>query len=213
MKFLQKESLDNKKWFTFVELIVSLFISWIVLTGIFYFIAVNVDEIVSSNKKTEFFNEFYDFRDKILEFSNFYHSWQIIVDNASGTWSDVLLLQNIDWSEWIIVWVVAPPSVLKLEEKVTAYQSYYAKSLGYRNVSQSEIATILSNSWAIYNLRFFKDKVFPQLVVKDLQMDLYNSGTIINLDIELVSDYNKSLEWKTWDKLKWEQYFKINLNF
>ena len=108
---------------------------------------------------------------------------------------------------------VVDKNLLKIEKKDEAYDTYYDKAIGYRSVSSTEITDLLADSGAIYNLRFFEDKVFSSLRVKDLQMDLYNSGSIINIDLELVMDYNQSLVGKKWPSLKSEEYFKTNLNF
>lgn len=202
----------KNKAFTFVELIVASFISSIILTSVFYFISLNVDQIVESNKKTEFFNSIYDFRDKVLYFSNIYNSGTMIMDRETWTWSDVILLTWVNSSDWILIWVV-DENIMKLERNNFAYRTYYNKCLWYRNVSWSEISQIMSDPLSVYNLQFFQDKIFPPLKVNDAQFSLYNSWTIINMDLVLSPNYNKSLMWKNWSDLKWEEYYKLNLNF
>jgi len=187
-------------------------ISSIILTSVFYFIAQNVDEINSSTNRTKFYDEFYNFRDKFIYNSNVYNSWSIIVDNTGSTWNDILLLQNDLWTDWIIFWVV-DENTMKLEKKQTAYNIYYNKSLWFKRVSESEINSINSNSWYIYTIGFYKDNLYEQLKMKDLQMKMYNSWTIINVDLSMIKDYTPEKIGSNWVSLKGQEFFKFNLNF
>lgn len=202
----------NKFWFTFVELVVAMFISSLVLASVFYFLASNVDEITSSNNKTKFFNSLYDFREKMSSFSNIYSSWTIIIDNESWTWSDTIMLTSYDSSEWVLIWVV-PEELLKIETSKSNYELYYKKVLWFRKLSSLEISSI--NSWwtLIKDLRFFKENLFDYLVVKDFQADYYNSWSILNLEIVLIDDYDQRLDWDSFSGIKWQSYYNVNLNF
>jgi len=51
-----------------------MFISSIILTGVFFFISENTDEIISSTNKTNFYNNLYDFIDKVNSLSEKYSS-------------------------------------------------------------------------------------------------------------------------------------------
>jgi len=204
--------LFKKSGFTFIELVVSMFISSIILTSVFYFISQNIDEINSSTKRTTFFDEFYSFRDKFIYYSNIYNSGTILIDNLSSSWSDILLLQNELSTDWIIFGVV-DENTMKLEKKQTAYKVYYNKSLWFKRVWASEISAIKTNSWYVYNIGFYKDSVYENLKMRDLQMQLYNSWSITNIDLTILKNYNPEYIWWNWNTLKWQEFFKFNLNF
>jgi len=207
VKFLFKKS-----GFTFVELVVSMLISSIILTSVFYFISQNIDEINSSTNRTKFFDEFYGFRDKFIYYSNIYTSWSILINNSSSSWSDILLMQNELSTDWIIFWVV-DENTMKLEKKQTAYNVYYNKSVWFKRVSTWEITAIKSNSWYVYTIWFYKDNVYDKLKMKDLQMEMYNSWSIMNVDLTILKDYNPEYMWSNWTSLKWIEFYKFNLNF
>ncbi len=207
MKFFK-----NKYGFTFVELVVAMFISSIVLTAVFYFIANSIDEITSSTKRTEFYNSFYEFRDKFLYFSNIYSSWNILVDNSTSSWSDIILLQNSMWTDGVLIWVV-DQNIYRLESTAEKYNQYYNKSPWYRRLSEYEINLVKTNSGAIYDIEFTKNNTYDKVTVRDFQVYWYNSWTILNVDLTLMSDINESLVWQTWDNLRWQEFFKFNLNF
>jgi len=187
-------------------------ISSIILTSVFFFIAQNVDEINSSTNRTKFYSDFYNFRDKFIYYSNIYTSWSIIVDNTGSTWNDILLLQNDLGTDWIIFWVV-DENTMKLESKKTAYNIYYNKSLWFKRVSWLELNAMKASTWYVYTIRFYEDNIYEQLKMRDLQMQMYNSWSIINVDLSILKEYNPEYMWWNWSTLKWQKFFKFNLNF
>lgn len=135
-----------------------------------------------------------------------------MVDNSSSSWSDILLLQNELSTDWIIFWVV-DENKMKLEKKQTAYNVYYNKSLWFKRVWSWEINAIKSNSWYVYTIWFYKDNVYDKLKMKDLQMQMYNSWTILNVDLTILKDFNPEYIWSNWSSLKWLEFYNFNLNF
>lgn len=202
----------NNIWFTLIELVVSVFISSILLMGIFYFLSENIEEIFLSNNKTSFYNDLNNFREKSLYISNNYNSWVIFVNNNYWSWSDILLLTSKIKDDWYILWVVNR-EIMKLETWTILYNTYYNKVLWYTKVSSWEIANIYSSGWYIYNIAFNNDNLYNNLKIRDFQLDLYNSWSIINMDISFLLNYNNSLNNSNWIDLSWLELFKINLNF
>lgn len=202
----------NNIWFTLAELIVSISISSILLWGIFYFISQNIEEITLSNNKTDFYTDLNYFREKSLSISNTYSSGVVFVDNVSWSWSDILLLTSKIKDDWYLIWVV-DKSTMKLESGSISYNTYYDKVLWYTRISSSQISDIYTNSWNIYNVSFFKDHIYDNLKVKDFQVDLYNSWSIINIDSSFFLNYNSGFSNQLFSTLAWIEIFKINLNF
>lgn len=204
--------MKNLRWFTFVELIVSMFISSLLLWSVFYFISANVEDIFLSNQRTEFYSTINDFRNEILNISSVYNSWSIVYNNAVWSWSDALLLQSKVRSDGYLIWVVYQWKILIW---YNAYNAYGDKNIWYVRVSSWQIATFAS--WATYlNQIIFDDNhVFDKLKVRDFQADLYNSWNIINMDLTLLQSYVSSLDWlsRSDPTLKWTNFFKINLDF
>jgi hypothetical protein len=102
---------------------------------------------------------------------------------------------------------------MKLEKKQTAYKVYYNKSLWFKRVWAWEINAMKTNSWYVYTVWFYKDNIYDKLKMRDLQIENYNSWTIINVDLTILKDYNPDYVWWTWLSLKWQEFFKFNLNF
>lgn len=201
-----------KKALTLVELVISITISSIVLLIIMTFIADSIETVVESNEKTKVFDNIFEFKDKFWRFSRWgYFNNSILLDNTAGTWNDVILLKNIDSSEWIIFWVV-DVATMKLETNA-GYKYYGKKVLGYRKLTASEITGIESVPISVYDLIFFPDKLFQNLKVKDFQVDFYNSQTILDINIELFLYYNKEKDGELLSNAWTNEFLNINFNF
>jgi hypothetical protein len=98
-------------------------------------------------------------------------------------------------------------------EKQLNYELYYDKVLGYRQLSETELTNINSNPSLVYDLKFFPDKLFDGLKMKDFQMSIYNSGTIINMDLDVLLYYNDSNKDLRLDNINPEDIININLIF
>ena len=206
------KSFKNIFWFTFVELVISMFISSIILTGVFFFISENTDEIISSTNKTNFYNNLYDFIDKVNSLSEKYSSWIVIVDSESWTWSDIFLFQNELATDGLLLWVVNN-NTKRFEKTVSDYNIYYDKIIWYRKISWWEIASIVSNTGWIYDMSIFDDSVFEFLKVKDIQFNSYNSWIIVDANITFIPNYSTFFVWKDWKEVNSESFLKLNLNF
>jgi prepilin-type N-terminal cleavage/methylation domain-containing protein len=84
-----------KKAFTLVELIISIMISAIILFIVISFVNNVFDEIKYTNKKTDILKSFYDIETTFKNKKNKFLSGSILIDNNTGSGTDVLLLNTI----------------------------------------------------------------------------------------------------------------------
>jgi hypothetical protein len=135
----------------------------------------------------------------------------ILIDNESGTWSDVILLKNIDSTEWVVFWVV-DYDTLKLSQNAD-YSIYWNKTLWYRKLDTSEITSLEATSTGVYDLTFFPDKLYSWLKIKDFQTDFYNLGAIIDIKMDILLYYNETNDWILLNSVNPSDIININLNF
>ena len=176
------------------------------------FVADSIETVISSNKKTEIYEDLFRFKNDFNQFSRWgYFNQDLIVSNVSWSGSDIILMKNIDSSKGVIFWVVSKES-MSIEPDL-GYKIYSDKVLWYRILSENEIIDIETTLTNIYNLKFFPDKVYDGLKVKDFQMDMYNSWAIIDMNMEVLLYYNDSNKWILLKDINPEDLININLIF
>jgi hypothetical protein len=201
-----------KKALTLVELVISITISTMVMLIVMTFIADSMETVVWSNQKTKIFEDVFIFKDHFWKFSRgWFFDHNLIISNESWTWNDIILLKNIDSSAAIIYWVV-DKNTNKLATNST-YKIYEDKVIGYRKLSSAEIVIIEADPDDVYNLTFFRDKLYDGLKIKDFQIDLYNSDTILDVNMAILLHYNNTIDWTLLSKLSRADIIDINLNF
>jgi hypothetical protein len=104
--------------------------------------------------------------------------------------NSVLFMKKPDNSEWILVGIVNVNSWTLQREYV-----YWDNFIGYRELSQSEIAEIEWDKNSVFTKVFYIDKVFLNLRAKDFYLEVYNSWSLINLDFSVVKTFNKDSFW------------------
>jgi hypothetical protein len=204
---------NYKKAMTLVELVIAVTIWAVILATIFVFLIDFQKNIKSSIDITWIWEDGFAFRDKLNKAVNGWYSvWTVVVDYPEWVWYDVLMLTNLDETSWFVAGVV-DMNTMKLDAP-SDYNIYKRKVWWYRQLSQYEINQIKSNPNYVYNLNFYKDKLFYKLFPKDYQVELYNSGTIFDINFALWTNYIESLDWLEIDKLvKQGDLFRFNLNF
>jgi hypothetical protein len=201
-----------KQALTLVELVISITISSMVMLIVMIFVADSIETVIWSNKKTEVFDDVFTFKDNFWRFSRWgYLRQNILVSNESGTWSDVILLKNIDTAEWVIFWIV-DTKTLKLSPNID-YKIYWSKMLGYRKLSTSEVTAVEDTPSDVYNLSFFRDKLYQGLIIKDFQIDTYNSDEILDINIEILLYYNETNDGILLSWVNPSDLININLTF
>ncbi|NDK08297.1 hypothetical protein EOM39_03545 [Candidatus Gracilibacteria bacterium] len=202
----------NKKAFTFVELIVSITISVIIFIIIFSFVVDSISNLAIANKKAGAMANFYDIYDTIGEYRNDYILGSLVINNDIGSGSDVALINNIHYDKGIVFGII-DKNTMKLESG-SLYNTYSDKVFGYKDLSLSEISSILINSGSVYDLSFNDAKIFDT-PVKGFQADFFNTGRIFLVDLELLISHNPNFDGKLWADIPSSDYeiFKLSFNF
>jgi len=206
------KSFIQKKALTLVELVISITVSSVVMLIVLTFVADSVETVISSNKKTEIYEDLFRFKDIFNKHARWgYIEQNLLASSATWTQSDIMLMENDDWTKWVVFWVINKETMSI--EKQSNHELYYDKVLWYRQLSEQELITINATPSEVYNLNFFPDKLFDGLKIKDFQMQMYNSGTIINMDMEILLYYNDSNKWLRLSDINIEDILDINLIF
>lgn len=206
------KSFISKKALTLVELVISITISTIVMLIVLTFVADSIETVISSNKKTEIYEDLFSFKDIFSKYARWgYIDQNLLATTATGSQSDIMLMENFDSSQGVVFWVINKETMSI--EKQQNYELYYDKVLWYRQLSETELTNINSNPSLVYDLQFFPDKIFDGLKMKDFQMAIYNSGTIIDMDLEVLLYYNDSNKGLRLDDINPEDIININLIF
>lgn len=194
---------NKNKWFTIVEIMIYTFILTIILIPMFSFITDIFDTINQTQEKNEIEVSLWEFENAFLSYVNQYSEKSII----EWSWSDILFLKNINNSKWLLLWNISRDN-MKLDSNKNIY---WEKSIWLYNLSSNQINDILNNSWSVYNLEFFKDKLY-NFYVKDIDIQKFNSWTIINVDINIIKSFNNSFLWQDWNQVP-NNLYKVNITF
>lgn len=199
----------NKKWLTLVELIIAITISAILFSFLFIFISDSIDSLNTSNAKTQIMDNIFNTKNKIARYIK---SWYIS-NNIIGTWwisNKVLYLKTEDEKLWVIFWIINIDTM-----KLQNYNTYWRNYIWYRDLSNKEVEEINLDNSKIYDMIFHRDKIIDWWIVKSFNPELYNSGGIINLDIEYLNNLNESLIWESFSGIyiNKDEIYKTSLVF
>jgi Tfp pilus assembly protein FimT len=94
------KSFISKKALTLVELVISITISTIVMLIVLTFVADSIETVISSNKKTEIYEDIFSFKDIFNKYARGgYIDQNLLATTATGSQSDIMLMENIDSSK------------------------------------------------------------------------------------------------------------------
>jgi len=185
----------NNKAITLVELITTIAISSILFLVIFVFITDSVEELVTNDVKISSMEQWFEFKDVMQRFIRGWYSdvrvfsW---ITEPSYTWAqnpnNVLYLEKLDWSEWILVWIVDINTNL-----IQRNYLYGDNFLWYRYLTPDDMTEIETNPDEIYNKKFFLDKIFQDLRTKDFRVESFWSWASINMYYSVINLYDDSL--------------------
>ena len=194
-------------WFTVVELIISMSISVIIFLSVFYFVTNWLSDIEESNSKTKIVDQVFSFRN---ELNKLIRSWYINYSKVWNSQNSVLLLKNVENNRWILLWVV-DKDTMKIQEDYV----YWNNVIWYRLLSEQEVINIESTWSIVYSLNFYKDEIFDLIMVKDFNIELYNSEEIIDLYLSTFIYKNNSDFWRSlsWFYLNPGSLLEFNFNF
>ncbi len=190
----------NKKAFTLSEIIVSVFISSIILSFLFFFLNDSLSSVSLSKSKSQIIWEFNDFNIKLNDLKINYSSWSVISNNT-------LILRNTLNTKGVMVWIV------DLEDyKITSdFNTYWKTFLWYRELSDTELSLINSNVSTINNLSFQKDKIFQNIHLKSIKINSFNSWSIFEIELNINPFFQQDNVWENWSSLDTKDLFKLNI--
>lgn len=201
----------SQKAFTLVELIVAVVISSIILVVVFSYVSETMRAISYSLKVSEFMTSYQDFTTQLDNYRKIYDYNEIVIDNAKWDGNDVLLLTNWSQESWVLFGVVNAES-MQLERNVL-YPIYNDKIIWYRELTQQDIIDIDSDAQVVYDYDFFRDKVFEDIKMKDFQALLFNSWSLVDLNLYVNMDYLPWLNGSDFIDISDEYIEKFNINF
>ncbi|NDK09894.1 prepilin-type N-terminal cleavage/methylation domain-containing protein [Candidatus Gracilibacteria bacterium] len=197
---------NNKNAFTLVELLVSIIISTLLLGGIFYLISDTILGISTTTRNADF----------LMDFNNFatiFNSGNMVIvkDVAENSGFDAGYLLNTQGDSGVLVGVVNRDTLTLAVD--SDFDIYYPNILGYRVLSESEISQIVGDPTIIETLKFNGDATFPDFYVKDFQMNFYNSGDILDINLKLFPVFNEARIGVDWTEINREDIFEYTLTF
>ena len=204
------KSIYKTSAFTLIELVVSIVISTIVLVIVFAFTGDTIANLVDVNRKSDSLQEVYRLTTILSS-----HKWkyivpEVLIDKAPWTGHDVYYMRDPAWKWWII-WAVIDTQTLRIEED-EKYPYYGNKVLWYRLLSEPEIDALEADNDVIYEYDFFEDKFFDAFKMKEFQLELYNSGALIESNIEIIPHYKNDLNNIEWSDIPKDDTIKLNIN-
>jgi len=181
------KSFKNKNAMTLVELIISVFISSTIILIVMTFMTTSLNELRVTNETTDVIDTTFTLKDDLARYVKWwYQRFEIYWDAWEN--SSILLYDDLGW---ILYGVVNYQ-----KEKIQKEKIYWNNYIWHRLVSFSELTTIFSNSWTIYNLKFQDDKIYKWMRIKDFNAKLYNWGGILDIYISATLIINENNFWK-----------------
>ena len=200
-----------KNAFTLTEVLVATFIWTIILWFIFVFLGDIMNNISESKKEIIVLSNYLDFSNKLNNYVDVYNTGTILIDNAEDVWTDLFIMKSPSWDSGLLLWVVNLINY-QLDLDNTSYKNTW---LWFRYLSSQELQDIEASSGSIvvYWYLFQKDKVYDELNIKDMQINLYNWWYIHEINLSINIDYKSWLQWVLWKNIPESTLIKFNLDF
>jgi len=201
----------SKKALTLIELIIAIFISVIVLFFVSSFIANVFNQIAYNNSEIKFINDLYVFENKLWVIRNIYSSGEVLVDNDTWTWTDIILLKSDLKDDWYLISMVnLKNNKIDQNDNVNIINN---KVLAVKKITQSQLNDLNSDSSKAYDYEFFDDELYKNILLKDLQANFFNSWAVLNLDLFTNIWYKENLKYEKFSENSDLIIDKYNLNF
>jgi len=161
--------------------------------------------ISRSSSQANFLNNFYGFT-TILQ------TWNLeILHDYTSEWFDVALLSSWDEETGILVGVVNA-NTMQLSA-VNQSNIYHNSVLWYRLISDIELIAINSDPNIVYDYDFFPDKLFRSFNIRDFQLESFNSGALVEMQLDISPNFNPNFLWESWSSLPQDEIFTYSLVF
>lgn len=174
---------------TLVELVIAITISSIVLLFVVVYISDVLWLIWESRKATSNFVELQKISQTLQDLK--YKYPVATIDSSTG--EEVLLLKNIENTDWVAIWIVQ--SDTKQLSTTAEIQNYWQKFLARRFLLSTE-------SSFDSNISFSGSEFFPNISVKDVDFEIYDfaSGSLVEMNLEYLKNYSAQRNWENiWD--------------
>jgi prepilin-type N-terminal cleavage/methylation domain-containing protein len=180
-----------KKAFTLIELLISITISSIVILWFTQIYMSIQDSIIFSQRKAIVFNDIKDFTTKLTYSTNLYNSWLII--SQIGKF-DTLIMTNSWLTDAYLIWVFDCTNTSGINIKLASDNLIYDnKCFGYFPLKQSQITSIITNTWTIYTSAFNGWNIYPNLIVKNFVVKEFTPNHIFDLNIDFFDSFYTQL--------------------
>lgn len=162
--------------------------------------------ISRASAHSKFLKDFYSF-------TTIFNTWELEIVSDYDPWNgyDVGMLTTLTRDSWVLIWVV-DADTLRLSS-TGSIDIYHQTVLWYRGLSASEITSIETDPSVIYDYEFFGDKLFSNFYLRDFQMQMYNSWTTMNMELNIFPDYRPNLYGESWSDLPKDSIFYYSLTF
>ena len=205
---------NKDSWFTLVELVIAIILSSIIFLFLMNFVSKTIEEMSYSKNKTKIITQIYDFEEVVDGIREKYNSWNILVNNETWTWSDILLFRTWSWEtkkEWYIFAMISENS-LKIDWTWNV-DNIWDKVFAYKKVSDYELNLLSTDINNVYDFKFNRDKIFENIKLKDFQLEKYNSWSLFEAKFFINPLYKKNQDWIKYSEIWTDKIEKINLIF
>lgn len=194
----------QKKWFTLIELSISILIISIIISWIYLSMSKILENMQNSTILTSIFEDINEF-----EIDNIfidYSSWKTI------SWS-ILLFD--EWKKsWVLIWWFLDENNwfnYKLNTDLSKYQKNYFWAF---YLDENTLSWILNNPLTFGSLKFNKWKIYKKLLLKDIKINTLNQN-IFEVDLEIFKKELNEIFWQNKQDIfiKKDDFIKLNLNF
>ena len=167
----------KKKGFTLTEIVVAVTISIIIMGWVLRFLVKLQSDLTISRQSTSVYVNLTDFFGTMNNLTKLYSSGNVIV-SGTGMYN-VELLTRPDKSGWALIGVVEQKdgNLSKLDPPSNK-STYGKKVMAYQKLNASQITTLLVSTGSIYDIVFQDEWLFKDLLLNDLYITPYNSGSL-----------------------------------
>lgn len=201
------------KWFTLIELLISITISTLVIYW-FSQLYINIsDSIAFSQRKIIIYNDVKDFMTKLSYSTVSYSSWFII---SSSDKFDTLVLTN-SWNEnWYLLWVFDCNNKTGINLKLASNNVVYdSNCFWYFPLKKDQINNLISDSGSVYTSSFNAGIIYENLLSKSFTVKKYLPNNIFEINLDFFDKFYTNFVWENTKTLNYDysKIIHINLNF
>ncbi len=193
----------NKKWFTLIELTISILILSIIIIWISLSLTRIWYNLNQSTLEADIFMDVKEFNYDSYLFD--YSSWKIL------SWA--LLLYNS--SDWVLVWNFLDRNNW-FDYEINTWSLVYNKAyLWYFKIDKDTLSWVLNNTIDLTTKKFNNWKIFRKVIFKDFVIKSLNLGKMFEVDAEVFKKYSDDYTGKNKSDIfiPLDEYLNFNFNF